>query len=85
MQKSTKKQLNRLIKLLAVIFTLGITSCTTLQTNPDNLVWLPVPDPIVNGVEIVTEENGVVKMPSWYWQKVQIYIIVTEGNKEKLK
>ena len=62
----------------------ALTCCTTLQIE-NNLVWLPVPDPIVNGESVVKLENEEVKMPYWYWQKIEIYIITTEANKEKLK
>lgn len=64
----------------------ALTCCTTLQIE-NNLVWLPVPDPIVNEesvvkIDLTTQE---VRMPYWYWQKIEIYIITTEANKEKLK
>ena len=70
-----------------MIFTLVTTSCITLQKKENNLVWFPVPDPIVNGVDVVEqdEDPDKVQMPKWYWQKVQLYIIVTEANIEKLK
>lgn len=69
-----------------MMFTLEMTSCTSLPKKENNLVWFPVPDPIVNGVDVVEqdEDPDKVQMPKWYWQKVQLYIIVTEANIEKL-
>ena len=67
-----------------MILTQVLTCCTTSRIE-NNLVWLPVPDPIVNGESVVKLENEEVKMPYWYWQKIEIYIITTEANKEKLK
>lgn len=69
-----------------MMFTQATMSCTSLQKKENNLVWCPVPDPIVNGVDVVEqdEDPDKVQMPKWYWQKVQLYIIVTEANIEKL-
>lgn len=86
MQKSTKKPLKILTLLLVTTFTLATMSCTSLQKKENNLVWFPVPDPIVNGVDVVEqdEDPDKVQMPKWYWRKVQLYIIVAEANIEKL-
>jgi hypothetical protein len=53
----------------------------------NNLIWIPPPDPIINGEQVVRldRETLTVSMPLWYWQKIEVYIIATEGNKEKLK
>ena len=69
-----------------MMFMQALTSCTTLRTNADNLVWASVPDPIVDGRDVVevNEENATVTMPYWYWLKVEIYISTTEANIEKL-
>lgn len=64
-----------------------MTSCTSLPKKENELAWFPVPDPIVNGKDIVEqdEDPDKVQMPKWYWWKVKLYIIVTEANIEKLK
>lgn len=49
------------------------------------LVWLPFPDPIVEGESVVTFDGEKVSMPYWYWQKLELYIITTEANIEKLE
>ena len=91
MRKSTKRLFHRLNLSLLAIFTtmslLVLTSCTTLRTDADNLVWAPVPDPIVEGKSVIKEDltTQTVTMPYWYWLKVEIYMITTEANIEKLK
>ena len=72
--------------MLAMTSMLGLTCCTTLQIE-NNLVWLPVPDPIVDDEPVVKIDltTETVIMPYWYWQKIEIYIITTEANKKKLK
>ena len=87
MRKSTKKLLRILTLLLVVTFTLETTSCTTLRKKENNLVWFPVPDPIVNGEDVVEQDEDLdkVQMPKWYWRQVEMYIIITEANIEKLK
>lgn len=68
-------------------FIMETTSCTSLPKKENELAWFPVPDPIVNGKDIVEQDDQpeMVRMPKWYWRKVQLYIIVTEANIEKLK
>lgn len=72
----------------------ALTSCTSCpKSENNNLVWFPVPDPIVDGENVLVlvhegetitaKENGVF-VPFWYWQSVELYMITTEANIEKL-
>lgn len=79
---------------MTLVLTLVLMSCTSLRTNANNLYWSPVPDPIVNGENVLIKvhegetitatENGVF-VPAWYWLQIEKYIIITEGNIEKLE
>lgn len=64
----------------------ALTSCMTSRTNADNLVWVAVPDPIVEGQSVIKEDltTETVTLPYWYWLKVEIYMIKTESNIDKL-
>lgn len=68
-----------------MILTTALTSCTTSRKS-DSMIWYPVPDPIVDGEPVVKKNltTGEVTMPNWYWDKIEVYIIMTEANIMKL-
>lgn len=90
MIRLTKKQLKKskalTLAIMLVILIIPLISCTSLRKkNNNNYVWIPVPDPIVDGQSVVVLEGDEVKMPLWYWKKIVTYITVTEANIEKLE
>lgn len=52
----------------------------------NELYWSNVPDPIVDGVSVVTYnvDTKTVQIPLWYWLNLTDYIIDTEANKKIL-
>ena len=68
-----------------------ITSITVLMSchscpKASELYWTSVPDPLVDGVSVVTYnvETKTVQVPLWYWLNLTDYIIDTEANKKIL-
>lgn len=64
---------------------LALMSCGSTPAAEQKTVELytQFPNPYdENGNQIVTFEDGYVKMPLWYWLKICDYVIDTEANKE---
>lgn len=65
----------------------ALTSCTSCPKKEEtDLIWYPVPNPIVNDVSVVKMDftTETVFVPFWYWSKIETYIFITEANIKKL-
>lgn len=61
------------VATIVLILTLLLNSCTSIPKSNDGIV----PDPIIDGVSVVTydEVTDTVTMPFWYWKKIVRYVI----------
>lgn len=71
--------------MILITLTTVLMSCRSCP-KASELYWTSVPDPIVDGVSVVTYdvETKTVQVPLWYWLNLTDYIIDTEANKKIL-
>lgn len=70
-----------------MILTLGLMSCVSSpKTGVNDMVWIPPPNPFIDGEQVVRIDMTVqeVTLPYWYWKNIELYIFVTEANLKKL-